>query len=131
LVGKINPNIFSNIINLGYITNKEYLYTSDAALFLSGDGISEKANYPIRISSYLGSNLIVALNDDNTEVSNSLKNEACSILSPNLNTLAKKTVEFLNNPNIQKKYYVKLKTAKQHFSVENLSLKLIDFYKSI
>ncbi|HPT65915.1 MAG TPA: glycosyltransferase [Candidatus Woesebacteria bacterium] len=131
LVGKINPKIFSNIINLGYISNKEYLYTSNLALFLSGDGICEKANYPIRISSYLGSNLIVALNDDNTEVSNSLKKEGCSILSSNLNTLGQKTVEFLHDSKIQKKYYAKLKTAKQHFSVENLSLKLIDFYKSI
>jgi len=131
LVGQINPKIFSNIINLGYITNKEYLYTSDAALFLSGNGICEKANYPIRISSYLGSNLIIAINDDNTEASNSLKREGCSILSPNLKTLAQKTVEFINHPNIQKKYYAKLKTAKQHLSVEQLTLKLIDFYKSI
>lgn len=131
LVGKIDPKIFSNIINLGYITNKEYLYTSNAALFLSGDGVCEKANYPIRISSYLGSNLIIAINDDNTEASNSLKKEGCSILSPNLKTLAQKTVEFINNPDIQKKYYVKLKTAKRNLSVEQLTLKLIDFYKSI
>jgi len=131
LVSKIDPKIFSNIINLGYITNKEYLYTSNAALFLSGDGICEKANYPIRISSYLGSNLIIALNDDNTEASNSLKKEGCSILSSNLKKLAQKTVEFLNNPNIQKKYYTKLKTAKKNLSVEQLTLKLINFYKSI
>jgi len=131
LIGKIDPKIFSNIINLGYITNKKYLYTSDAALFLSGDGICEKANYPIRISSYLGSNLIIAINDDNTEASNSLKQEGCSILSPNLKTLAQKTVEFLHHPNIQKKYYTKLKTAKKNLSVEQLTLKLINFYQSI
>lgn len=131
LIGKINPNIFSNIINLGYITNKEYLYTSNIALFLSGDGICEKANYPIRISSYLGSNLIIALNDDNTEASNSLKKEGCSILSPNLKILAKKVVEFLDNPKIQNEYYKKLKTAKKHLSVDYLTLDLIDFYKSL
>ncbi len=131
LEGKINPKIFSNIINLGYITNKEYLYTADAALFLSGDGICEQANYPIRIGSYMGSNLVIAINDGNSEASNSLKQENCAITSKNLKTLAKKTVEFLNNPSIQQKYTQRLEIAKKHFSVEYLTLDLIKFYKKI
>jgi len=131
LKGKIDPSIFQNIINLGYITNKEYLYTADIALFLSGDGICEKANYPIRISSYLGSNLVISLNDDNTEVSNSLKNEGCVILDKNKRKLAQKTVDFLNQPYLRKKYQSKIKSAKKHFSVEKLTKDLITFYRSI
>jgi len=131
LAGKIDPRIFSNFINLGYITNKEYLYTSDAALFLSGDAISEKANFPIRIGSYLGSNLVVALNDNNAEVSNTLKKEKCAILSQSLPVLAKKIVEFLDSPKLQNYYLQKVKTAKQHLSVDRLTLELINFYKSI
>lgn len=128
LKGKIDPKIFSHIINLGYITNKEYLYTSDAALFLSGDGVCEKANYPIRIGSYIGSNLIIAVNDDNTEVSNSLKDQDCAIIDSDLKKLAQKTVDYLNNPSLQKKYLSKLKIAKKQFSVDNISLKLINYY---
>lgn len=131
LEGKIDPNIFSNIINLGYISNKEYLYTANAALFLSGDGLCEQANYPIRIGSYIGSNLIIAINDGNSEASNSLKKENCAITSKNLKTLAQKTVEFLNSPTIQKKYHQKLEKAKNHFSVEYLTRNLIKFYKKI
>jgi hypothetical protein len=131
LEGKIDPKIFSNIINLGYITNKEYLYTADAALFLSGDGICEQANYPIRIGSYMGSNLVTAINDGNSEASNSLKKEKCAITSKNLKILAKKTVEFLNNPDTQQKYSHRLEKAKNHFSVEYLTLNLIKFYRSI
>jgi len=131
LKGKIDPSIFQNIINLGYITNKEYLYTANAALFLSGDGICERANYPIRISSYLGSNLVIALNDDNTEVSNSLKKENCAILDKNLKKLAQKTIDFLNQPQLQKKYQSKINTAKKHFSVEKITKDLITFYRSV
>ena len=131
LEGKINPKIFSNIINLGYISNKEYLYTANAALFLSGDGLCEQANYPIRIGSYIGSNLVIAINDGNSEASNSLKKEKCCLTSKNLKTLAKKTVEFLNNPKLQEKYHQKLEKAKKHFSVEYLTLDLIKFYKKI
>lgn len=131
LEGRINPKIFSNIINLGYITNKEYLYTSNAALFLSGDGVCEQANYPIRIGSYLGSNLIIAINDANSEASNSLKKEKCAITSKSFKTLAQKTVDFLNNPEIQQRYNCQLKKAKHHFSVEYLTLNLIKFYQSI
>lgn len=128
---KINPNIFSNIINLGYITNKEYLYTSDIALFLSGDGLSEKANYPIRIGSYLGSNLIIAINDDDTEVSNSLKDKGIAIMSRSLKDLAQKTVDFLNQQETQKKYLNKIKTVKKDFSVNILTKDLVKFYQSI
>lgn len=131
LKGKIDPKIFSNIINLGYISNKEYLYTANAALFLSGDGVCEQANYPIRISSYMGSNLIIAINDGDSEASNSLKKEKCAITSKSLKTLARKTVDFLNNPKIQQKYYKKLEKAKKHFSVEYLTLDLIKLYKKI
>lgn len=131
LEGKINPNIFSNIINLGYITNKEYLYTSDIALFLSGDGLSEKANYPIRIGSYLGSNLIISLNDDDTEVSNSLKDKGIAIMSRSLKDLAQKTVDFLNQQDTQKKYLNKIKTVKKDFSVNILTKDLVKFYQSI
>lgn len=131
LEGKINPNIFSNIINLGYITNKEYLYTSDIALFLSGDGLSEKANYPIRIGSYLGSNLIIAINDDDTEVSNSLKDKGIAIMSRSLKDLAQKTVDFLNQQETQKKYLNKIKTVKKDFSVNILTKDLVKFYQSI
>lgn len=131
LTGKIDPKIFSNIINLGYITNKEYLYTSNVALFLSGDGTCEKANYPIRIGSYLASNLVIAINDDNSEASNSLIAQKCCISSPNLQILAQKTVDYLNNPKLQKEYSVKLKKAKSKFSVEYLTLKLIDYYQLV
>lgn len=131
LKGKIDPKIFSNIINLGYITNKEYLYTSDIALFLSGDGVCEKANYPIRIGSYLGANLTIALNNDNTEVSNSLKNKGIAITSKSLKKLAQKTVDYLHQPELQKKYLKKIKIVKKQFSVNILSKSLIKYYKSI
>lgn len=131
LEGKINPKIFSNIINLGYISNKEYLYTANAALFLSGDGIREQANYPIRISSYIGSNLIIAINDGNSEASNSLKQANCAILDKNLKTLAKKTIDFLNSPKIQKDYEQRLKKAKKTFSVEYLTKNLAKYYQDL
>lgn len=131
LEGKIDPKIFSNIINLGYITNKDYLYTSDVALFLSGDGLSEKANYPIRIGSYIGSNLTIALNDDDTEVSNSLKNKGIAITSKSLKKLAQKTVDYLHQPTLQIKYLNKIKIVKKQFSVEILTKKLITYYQSI
>lgn len=131
LQGRIDPKIFANIINLGYISNKEYLYTADAALFLSGDGIREQANYPIRIGSYIGSNLVIAINDGRSEASDSLKRFNCAIMSPNLKKLASSTVEFLNNPQVQKKYHRRLTQAKKYFSVEYLTLDLIKFYQSI
>lgn len=131
LQGRIDPKIFANIINLGYISNKEYLYTADAALFLSGDGIREQANYPIRIGSYIGSNLVIAINDGHSEASDSLKRFNCAIMSQNLKKLASSTVEFLNNPQVQKKYHRRLTQAKKYFSVEYLTLDLIKFYQSL
>jgi hypothetical protein len=136
LEGKINPEIFKNIINFGtrgYLSSDElsyYLSAADACLFLSGDDHLEKANCPLRISGYINAQKIVIVNDNNSEGSNMLKPFNCAVMDSDLQKLAKKTVKMLHNRQLQNTLIANVKIAKKELSMNHLIPKLINFYKN-
>lgn len=137
LAGQVNPVIFRNIINIsqgGYLNDKQlsvYFSAVDACIFLSGNDHLEKANCPMRISSYLNAEKIIIINDNGSEGSNIVKPYRCAVADKDLQKLAQKAVKMLHNQTLQNMLTARVKKAKKELSMDRLILKLIDFYKSI
>jgi glycosyltransferase involved in cell wall biosynthesis len=134
LSDRIGKNCVKNILNAGYIKEEDleyYLSAASAAIMIQGESEDEIACCPMRITSYLGAELVIIMNDVNSEVGNILKKYECAILDKDLAVLAKKTVDFLNDENLQKKLIGNVRIAKEELSQDKIILKLIDFYKSI
>lgn len=131
---KVDQKCFGNIIDAGYIEQKDlgyYLGACDGAIHLQGDTVDQKAGYPIRVGSYLNGEAVVIINDTNSEVGNTLKRHKCAIMEKNIADLAQKTVEFLNNPVQQRELKNNVIKAKNNLSWDNLVVELIEFYKQI
>jgi glycosyltransferase involved in cell wall biosynthesis len=131
---QIKKSTFNNIIETGYILNDDlpyYLKASDASIFLIGDYDNERANFPIRIGTYLLGESIVIMNDINSEAGNTIKKYNCGIVEKNISTLAKKTVELLNHNQLQKKLHKNIIKAKMKLSWDNQIGKLIKFYEEV
>jgi glycosyltransferase involved in cell wall biosynthesis len=134
LEGKVGEECFRNIINVGYIEQENlgyYLGASDASIHLQGDTEDQRAGYPIRIGSYLNGEAVVVINDTNSEVGNILKQHKCAIIEKDIVDLARKTVEFLQNPALQKELRDNVIEAKKALSWNNLVVDLIEFYKQV
>lgn len=134
LEDKVDQKCFENIINVGYIEQESlgyYLGASDGAIHLQGDTVDQRAGYPIRIGSYLNGEAVVILNDTDSEVGNTLKRHKCAIMEKDITDLARKTVEFLNNPELQKKLKDNVIEAKRNLSWDNLVAPLVEFYEQI
>jgi glycosyltransferase involved in cell wall biosynthesis len=134
LENKINMNCLENIINVGYINQEDlgyYLGAADATIFLQGETEDEIACFSIRVGSYLNGESIIIINDVNSEVGNTLKLQKCVIIEKDIKELAKKTVDFLNNTELQNELKRSVIEAKKNLSWDNLVTKLIDFYKII
>jgi glycosyltransferase involved in cell wall biosynthesis len=132
--GKTEQDCLKNIINAGYIREKDleyYLSAADAAIMIQGESEDERACCPMRITSYLGAELAIVMNDVDSEVGNILKRYGCAIIDKDEAVLAEKTVSFLSDENLQKKLKKNVRMAKEELSQDKIILKLIDFYKSI
>jgi glycosyltransferase involved in cell wall biosynthesis len=134
LEGKVGEECFQNIINVGYINQEDlgyYLGACDAAIHLQGETLDQRAGYPVRVGSYLNGGAAVILNDTDTEVGNTLKKHGCAIMEKDISDLARKTVEFLNDPVLQRKIKNNVIQAKKDISWDSLAVDLIDFYDEI
>ncbi len=131
---KIDTKILKNIVNLGYIKDRElpyYLAASDATIFIMGDSDNERACFPIRIGSYINGGAVTVINDINSEAGNVLKKYNAAIIEKDLKKLADKTVEFLNSPALQRKLKANVHIAKQELAGSRLISSLITYYKKI
>lgn len=131
---EIEKMFSDKIINVGYIAEKDlgyYLSAADAAILIQGGFEDERACYPMRVTSYLGAELAIIMNDVDSEVGKILKQSQCAIIDKDEEILARKTVEYLHNENWQKELRKKIRIAKKEMSQDKIILKLIDFYKSI
>jgi len=134
LENKINSDCLKNTINTGFIKQEDleyYLSAVDATILLQGETEDEIACFPIRVGSYLAGQSVVIINDVNSEVGNTLKKCGCAIIEKNIEALAKKTVEFLNDQNLQKELKGNVILAKNELSWDNIITKLIKFYQEI
>jgi glycosyltransferase involved in cell wall biosynthesis len=134
LENKVDQACLKNIINVGYINQEDlgyYLGAADATIFLQGETEDEIACFSIRIGSYLNGESVIIINDVNSEVGNTLKKQNCVIMEKDIRELAKKTVEFLNNPGLQQELKKNVIKAKNNLSWDNLVVELIDFYNQI
>lgn len=121
-------------LNAGYIKEddlKYYLSAADAAIMIQGESEDEIACSPMRITSYLGAELPIIINDVGSEAGDILKKYECAIIHKDEAVLAEKTASFLNNKNLQETFRKKAKIAKKELSQDRIILKLIDFYKVI
>jgi hypothetical protein len=131
---KIEKKFLDKIINVGYIAEKNleyYLSAADAAILIQGEFENEKACYPMRVTSYLGAELTIIMNDIDSEIGRILKQFQCAIIDKDEEILARKTVAYLHDENWQKELRKKVRSAKKEMSQDKIILKLIDFYKSI
>jgi glycosyltransferase involved in cell wall biosynthesis len=131
---KIRQDCLKNILNAGYIKEKYleyYLSAADAAIMIQGESEDEKACWPMRVTSYIGAELPIIMNDINSNVGNFLKQYGCAIIDKDEAVLAEKTASFLNDENLQKKLKNNVRIAKEELSQDKIIPKLIDFYESI
>jgi hypothetical protein len=134
LEGQVSEECFKNIIDVGYIDQKNlgyYLGASDASILLLGDTDDQRAGYPVRVGSYLNGEAPIIVNDTDSEVGNTLKCHKCAIIEKDITDLARKTVEFLNNPALQEELRYNIIEAKKNVSWDNLAVNLVEFYKQI
>lgn len=134
LEDKIDQKCFENIINVGYINQENlgyHLGLSWATILLQGETEDEIACFPIRVGSYLNGESPVIINDVGSEVGNTLKKHGCAIMEKDIEQLAKRTVEFLNNEDMQKEIKNNIQKAKAELSWDNLISGLINFYQEV
>lgn len=134
LEGKVSEDCLENMIGMGYLSRKDLeccLSISSAAVFLQGKTEDELACYPVRIGSYLSRGLAIIMNDIGSEAGNTMKKYRCAIIEKDLSILAKKTVDFLNNRELQREMKRRALLAKKDLSWDNLIVKLIDFFENI
>lgn len=134
LQGRIDLECLQNVINIGYPVQEDlgyYLGSADLAIFLMGDAENERACFPIRIGSYLNGESVIAINDINSEVGNVLKAAGCAIMDRDIEILAKKIIEYLDDKELQKILKEKTKAAKRALSWETIIEDLVIFYQNI
>jgi hypothetical protein len=134
LKNRIDMRCLNNIINLGYIKEEElrcYLGACDATIFIIGDSDNERANFPIRIGSYLNGESIIIMNDVNSEANNVLKKYSCAVLDKDIRTLSEKAIAMLKDREKQKELKINILKAKEELSWDNIIVGLIDFYKCV
>lgn len=130
----ISQDCLENTIDLGYLSHQHLercLSISSAAIFLQGKTEDELACYPVRIGSYLDRGLAIVMNDVGSEAGNTMKKYGCVIIDKDISILAKKTVDFLNDRELQKEMKQKALFAKEDLSWDNLVVNLIDFFEKI
>jgi glycosyltransferase involved in cell wall biosynthesis len=131
---EIEKRFQDKIMNVGYIAENNleyYLSAADAAILIQGEFENERACYPMRVTSYLGAELPIIMNDVDSEIGRILKQHQCAIMDKDEEILARKIVEYLQDENWQKELREKVRAAKKEMSQEKIILNLIDFYKSI
>ena len=131
---KYSASLFDHVINLGYISQSDlpfYFAAASATLFFSEKNQIEKANFPIRIGTYLASESLIVSNDINSEASNTLKEYRCAVIDKDLDMLPQLTLDVINNPNMMKNYLVNIKKAKKELSYQKLTKMLVSYYISV
>lgn len=131
LEGRIDRSCIRNIINVGYIDQENlgyYLGATDAVIFLMGNADNERACFPIRIGSYLNGEAIIIINDTNSEASNVLKQFNCAIVETDIDVLVDKTINLLNDIQMQLRLKQQVKNAKQKLDWKNMIDELIEYY---
>lgn len=131
---RISQDCRENTIDMGYLSHEDLercLNISSAAIFLQGKTEDELACYPVRIGSYLSSGVPIVMNDVGSEAARAMKEYGCAIIDKNISVLAKKTVDFLDNRELQEKMKQKTLFAKKDLAWDNLITKLIDFFENI
>ena len=134
LAGKISGDCLHNTVALGYLSQcglEDCFSVSSAALFLQGDTADEQACYPVRVASYLSAELVIIMNDTDSEAVKTLKKYGCAIIEKDLSVLAKRTATFLSNDKLQVELKKKTILAKKDLSWDNLAVKLIGFFQEI
>lgn len=131
---QVNKSVLKKIINVGYIKNEEmpyFLAAASATIFFSENNLIERANFPIRIGTYLASESIIVTNDINSEATNTLKQYNCAILDQDYLKLPQKTIEVINNQKLIDEMKQRIKIAKNELSYPVKIKELIAFYRFI
>jgi glycosyltransferase involved in cell wall biosynthesis len=134
LEGKISEACLVNTVGMGYLSHEDLehcLNICSAAIFLQGQTEDEIACYPVRIGSYLDREVTIVMNDVGSEAGNTMTKYGCAIIDKDIRALAKKTVDFLNDGELQKEMKQKALFAKKDLAWDNLIVKLIDFFEKI
>jgi len=130
----IKSQFLKNIKNTGYIekdTMNYYLDAADATIFLTGNHDNERANFPIRIGTFLSGNSVVIINDINSEASNTLKKYDCAIVSKDYESLATQTVKYLYDESMQKRMHRNVLKANVDLSWDTITVNLKKYYYSL
>jgi hypothetical protein len=131
---EIDKSILGKITNLGYIRDEDmeyYLAASDATILLQENEDNERSCFPIRAGSFISGETIIIMNDVNSEIGNTLKRYQCAIVEEEIEILARRTAELLNNPALQKEFKEKVIIVKEELAWDNQIPALIEFYKTI
>jgi glycosyltransferase involved in cell wall biosynthesis len=130
----ISPDSLENTIDIGYLNQRDLehcLSICSATIFLQGETEDELACFPARIGTYLCGESVIIMNDTGSEAVNTLRKYGCAIIEKDISLLAEKTVEFLNDIDLQEKMRKNVLFAKKDMSWDNIIGDLIGFYREI
>lgn len=131
-LSEFDEQLFNNIIVTGFIPPKDlgiYLAASKCVIFLTDNTPNELACFPIRVGSYLNGEKVIATTETNSEWCNTLKLFNCALIGKDVDDLANKILDFVNNEKLQKDMEGRVKIAKNELSWDNITASLVDFYK--
>jgi glycosyltransferase involved in cell wall biosynthesis len=124
----------SSLISVGHIPPEQlafYFKKTSFSLFLAGDYDAERANYPIRIGTYISGGNPLVMNDINSEANNTVKKNNLGILNCDLFSLASEMVKLGNDEQRYNDICFNLKRTTNFLSWDSLAADLITYYKNI
>jgi glycosyltransferase involved in cell wall biosynthesis len=118
-VKEIDPKVI--LIAGKYLPNEDlpyYLGACDLALFPTSGEKNELACCSIRVMTYLNAERVIATDDSPSEWHNLMKD--CLLMGKDCKDIAKRIIEYFNNPKLRKRLETNLKRVKKELSWDNL-----------
>jgi hypothetical protein len=134
LIKRLNPDFLKSVINIGNINKNDIKICLDKAkvtLFAMGDEDNERACYPIRVGTYISGESIIAINDNQSEVVNTLRIFDCALIEKDLNKLADLVIKVIDNEDQFDAYKKKVNNARLSLNWDLHINELIDFYRKV
>lgn len=131
---EFDPAMFENIKNVGYLSQSQlsqYLGAADAILFTMGDSTLEKACFPTRLGTFILGGVPILTNNTDTEACRILKEHQCAVIGEDIGDLARKAVQLLNDPEMQKDIRENVRRAKDRLTWDAYAYSLSHFYQEI
>lgn len=124
----------SSLVSVGHIPPDQlafYFKKTSFSLFLAGDYDAERANYPIRIGTYISGGNPIVMNDINSEANNTVKKNNIGILNSDLFSLAREMVKLGNDEQRYNDICFNLRHATNFLSWDSLAADLLTYYKNL